>query len=165
MQVNFSYFEAGENKQALVKLVTCERWVAFTSYFCFVDYSLSRDIHPVTALIFSWNMVVSNFGYACRAHPLTNSFILSEVNQRSIIHFLVVTYFHVVKWTAILKIWSVSILKLIWTVFIPSPSGSKNWGHWEVRQGFLSYYDSRTYDWWHSKTLLTWFHQEPELHY
>ncbi|CAL5398448.1 unnamed protein product [Camellia sinensis] len=23
--VNFSYFEAGENKQALVKLVTCER--------------------------------------------------------------------------------------------------------------------------------------------
>lgn len=27
LQVNFSYFEAGENKQALVKLVTCERWV------------------------------------------------------------------------------------------------------------------------------------------
>ncbi|CDP07785.1 unnamed protein product [Coffea canephora] len=25
MQVNFSYFEAGENKQALVKLVTCEK--------------------------------------------------------------------------------------------------------------------------------------------
>ncbi|KAL4039034.1 hypothetical protein IC575_002677 [Cucumis melo] len=25
LQVNFSYFEAGENKQALVKLVTCER--------------------------------------------------------------------------------------------------------------------------------------------
>lgn len=24
-QVNFSYFEAGENKQALVKLVACER--------------------------------------------------------------------------------------------------------------------------------------------
>lgn len=29
-QVNFSYVEAGENKQALVKLVTCERWVVFT---------------------------------------------------------------------------------------------------------------------------------------
>lgn len=29
LQVNFSYFEAGENKQALVKLVTCERLVAF----------------------------------------------------------------------------------------------------------------------------------------
>ncbi|KAJ0792704.1 putative folate-sensitive fragile site protein Fra10Ac1 [Helianthus annuus] len=24
-EVNFAYFEAGENKQALVKLVTCER--------------------------------------------------------------------------------------------------------------------------------------------
>ena len=29
LQVNFSYFEAGENKQALVKLVTCGRSVVF----------------------------------------------------------------------------------------------------------------------------------------
>jgi hypothetical protein len=29
LQVNFSYSEAGENKQALVKLVTCERLVDF----------------------------------------------------------------------------------------------------------------------------------------
>ena len=28
LQVNFCYFEAGENKQALVKLVACERWVS-----------------------------------------------------------------------------------------------------------------------------------------
>lgn len=28
-QVNFSYFEAGENNQALVKLVTCERLVVY----------------------------------------------------------------------------------------------------------------------------------------
>ncbi|KDP43478.1 hypothetical protein JCGZ_16765 [Jatropha curcas] len=31
-EVNFSYFEAGENKQALVKLVTCERCVEKLNY-------------------------------------------------------------------------------------------------------------------------------------
>lgn len=35
LQVNFCYFEAGENKQALVKLVTCERWVSVCQcWFC-----------------------------------------------------------------------------------------------------------------------------------
>jgi hypothetical protein len=29
LQVNFSYFEAGENKQALVKLILCDRWVGY----------------------------------------------------------------------------------------------------------------------------------------
>lgn len=33
-QVNFCYFEAGENKQALVKLVACERWVTTRHWFC-----------------------------------------------------------------------------------------------------------------------------------
>ncbi|XP_052193281.1 uncharacterized protein LOC127801849 isoform X4 [Diospyros lotus] len=37
-EVNFSYFEAGENKQALVKLVTCERVAEF----------LSKKTDPVT---------------------------------------------------------------------------------------------------------------------
>jgi len=33
--VNFCYFEAGENKQALVKLVACERWVSVCQcWFC-----------------------------------------------------------------------------------------------------------------------------------
>ncbi|KAG6789506.1 hypothetical protein POTOM_005606 [Populus tomentosa] len=33
LQVNFSYFEAGENKQALVKLILCDRWKAHSPSF------------------------------------------------------------------------------------------------------------------------------------
>lgn len=32
LQVNFSYFEAGESKQALVKLVVCERLAPISSF-------------------------------------------------------------------------------------------------------------------------------------
>lgn len=38
LQVNFSYFEAGENKQALVKLVACERLVALYRFHRFLPF-------------------------------------------------------------------------------------------------------------------------------
>ena len=38
LQVNFSYHEAGEHKQALVKLVTCERYTSHSLYSMFITY-------------------------------------------------------------------------------------------------------------------------------
>lgn len=48
VQVNFSYIEAGENKQALVKLVACERWLRIPLYLSYCA------IYPHLFLLYSW---------------------------------------------------------------------------------------------------------------
>lgn len=54
LQVNFCYFEAGENKQALVKLVACERWVSMKHYrFCCPCHCFLMNPYPLVKWLIS----------------------------------------------------------------------------------------------------------------
>jgi len=89
LQVNFCYFEAGENKQALVKLVACERWVSMKHcrFCCPCHHCFLLNPYPLVkwliSIIWWWNWAL--ISYVC----ITNYGLFKYQSVSSILNFFV----------------------------------------------------------------------------